>query len=249
MIKSSHSYTFHESWEEKRERAIKIVKRLIEMYPRRSRGEILQGSPYFTLIRCIISQRTKDETTDRASEVLFRHYPTMEALANAGVEEIQKLLKENGVGLWNSKGRWIVETSRILLEKYGGKVPDDIDELMKLPGIGRKCANIVLAYGFGYQAIPVDTHVNRISKRLGLAPPGVQPEKVEEYLSELIPENLWIYVNHAMVDHGKRICRPIGPRCGECQLRELCPYAKGLVTDEDIKGSSKARRRGLFHKL
>ncbi|WP_461863247.1 endonuclease III domain-containing protein [Thermococcus sp.] len=235
MAKSSPSFTFHESWEEKRERAVKIVRKLMEMYPRRSMGEILQGDPYFTLIRCIISQRTKDETTDRASEVLFRRYPTMESLANARVEEIQRLLKENGVGLWKTKGRWIVETSRILLEQYDGKVPDTLEELVKLPGIGRKCANIVLAYGFGYQAIPVDTHVNRISKRLGLAPPRVPPEKVEEYLSELIPENLWIYVNHAMVDHGKRICRPIGPKCEMCPLRELCPYAKGLVRDEEIR--------------
>ncbi len=237
-VKAPYSYTFHESWEEKKERAVKIVRKLMEMYPRKSMGEILQGEPYFTLIRCIISQRTKDETTDRAREVLFKHYPTMKALADASVEEIQKLLKENGVGLWKTKGRWIVEASRILLEKYGGKVPDHIDELMKLPGIGRKCANIVLAYGFGRQAIPVDTHVNRISKRLGLAPPRVAPEKVEEYLSELIPRDLWIYVNHAMVDHGKKICRPIRPKCNECPLRELCPYAKGLVTDADIKGKA-----------
>ena len=101
--------------------------------------------------------------------------------------------------------------------------------------VERKCANIVLAYGFGRQAIPVDTHVNRISKRLGLAPPGVAPEKVEEYLSQLIPREKWIYVNHAMVDHGKKICNPVRPKCGECPLRELCPYAKGLVKKNDIK--------------
>ena len=231
-VKSSDSFTFNESWEEKKERALKIVKKLIEMYPR---DKILHGDPFFTLIRCIISQRNRDEVTDRVSELLFNRYPTIHALANAKIEDVQKLLRENGVGLWKNKGKWIVECSRIILEKYGGKVPDTLEELVKLPGIGRKCANIVLAYGFGYQAIPVDTHVNRISKRLGLAPPKVPPEKVEEYLKELIPEELWIYVNHAMVDHGKAICRPISPKCDECPLKALCPYAKGLIRDEEIR--------------
>ncbi|ADT84154.1 endonuclease III domain-containing protein [Thermococcus barophilus] len=231
-VKSSDSFTFNESWEEKKERALKIVKKLIEMYPR---DRILHGDPFFTLIRCIISQRNRDEVTDRVSELLFNRYPTVHALANAKIEDVQKLLRENGVGLWKNKGKWIVECSRIILEKYGGKVPDMLEELVKLPGIGRKCANIVLAYGFGKQAIPVDTHVNRISKRLGLAPPKAPPEKVEEYLKELIPKELWIYVNHAMVDHGKAICRPISPRCDECPLKTLCPYAKGFISDEEIR--------------
>jgi len=232
VAKNSHSFTFNESWDEKRERAIRIVKKLMEMYPRK---RLLHGDPFFTLIRCIISQRNKDETTDKASEALFRKYPTIQDLANARVEDVQRILKENGVGLWKNKGKWIVECSRVILEKYDGKVPDTLEELVKLPGIGRKCANIVLAYGFGYQAIPVDTHVNRISKRLGLAPPKVSPEKVEEYLVRLIPKELWIYVNHAMVDHGKAICRPISPKCNECPLKTLCPYAKGLVSDEEIR--------------
>lgn len=231
-VKSSGSFTFNESWEEKKERALKIVKKLIEMY---QRDRILHGDPFFTLIRCIISQRNRDEVTDRVSELLFSRYPTIHALANAKIEDVQKLLRENGVGLWKNKGKWIVECSRLILKKYGGKVPDSVEELVKLPGIGRKCANIVLAYGFGKQAIPVDTHVNRISKRLGLAPPKAPPEKVEEYLKELIPKELWIYVNHAMVDHGKTICRPISPKCNECPLKTLCPYAKGFISDEEIR--------------
>ncbi len=231
-VKSSDSFTFNESWEEKKKRALKIVKKLIEMYPR---DRILHGDPFFTLIRCIISQRNRDEVTDRVSELLFNRYPTIHALANAKIEDVQKLLRENGVGLWKNKGKWIVECSRIILERYNGKVPNMLEELVKLPGIGRKCANIVLAYGFGKQAIPVDTHVNRISKRLGLAPPKASPEKVEEYLKELIPRELWIYVNHAMVDHGKAICRPISPRCNECPLKALCPYAKGFISDEEIR--------------
>ncbi|ASJ13745.1 endonuclease III domain-containing protein [Thermococcus radiotolerans] len=232
---SLEKFTFDESWEEKRKRAERIVKILMETHPRE---KLLIGDPYRTLIHCIISQRMRDEVTYKVWERLFERYGDIHRIANTPVEEMQEFLKKNGVGLWKTKGEWIVRASQIILEKYGGRVPDDIRELMNLPGIGRKCANIVLAYGFGRQAIPVDTHVNRISKRLGLAPPRVPPEKVEEYLAELIPYEKWIYVNHAMVDHGKRICNPIRPKCNECPLRELCPYAKGLVTDADIKGKA-----------
>ncbi|WP_297491248.1 endonuclease III [Thermococcus sp.] len=225
-------FTFEESWEEKKRRAERIVEILMKTHPRE---KLLIGDPYRTLIHCIISQRMRDEVTYRVWDELFRKYRDIETIVKTPVEEMQEFLRKRGVGLWKTKGEWIVKASRIILEKYNGKVPDDVHELMKLPGIGRKCANIVLAYGFGKQAIPVDTHVNRISKRLGLAPPRVQPEKVEEYLRELIPRGKWIYVNHAMVDHGRSICKPIRPRCNECPLRELCPYAKGLVKDEDIK--------------
>ena len=229
---SLEGFTFKESWEEKKKRAEKIVEILMKSHPRE---KILIGSPYRALIHCIISQRMRDEVTYKVWEELFEKYRDMETIASTPVEEMQEFLRKRGVGLWKTKGEWIVKASQIILEKYGGKVPDDINELMKLPGIGRKCANIVLAYGFGKQAIPVDTHVNRISKRLGLAPPKVAPEKVEQYLVKLIPKDKWIYVNHAMVDHGRSICRPIRPRCEECPLRELCPYAKGLVKDEDIR--------------
>ncbi|RLF87110.1 endonuclease III, partial [Thermococci archaeon] len=212
--------------------AQEIVKRLINAYPRE---KILIGDPYKTLIHCIISQRMRDEVTYRVWEELFKKYKDIKTIANTPIEEMQEFLRKNGVGLWKTKGKWIVKASQIIIEKYGGKVPDKIEELTKLPGIGRKCANIVFAYGFGKQTIPVDTHVNRISKRLGLAPPKVPPEKVEEYLKQLIPKDLWIYVNHAMVDHGKRICKPIIPKCNDCPLQDLCPYFKGQITGEDIK--------------
>ncbi|EEB73228.1 Endonuclease III [Thermococcus sp. AM4] len=237
---SLEGFTFNESWEEKRKRAEKIVEILMKTHPRE---KLLIGDPYRTLVHCIISQRMRDEVTYRVWEELFEKYRDIETIANTPVDEMREFLRKRGVGLWKTKGEWIVKASRIILEKYNGKVPDDINELMKLPGIGRKCANIVLAYGFGKQAIPVDTHVNRISKRLGLAPPRVPPEKVEEYLRELIPKEKWIYVNHAMVDHGRSICKPIRPKCESCPLKELCPYAKGLVGDEDIKGANKTEKR------
>ncbi|MFA4719113.1 endonuclease III domain-containing protein [Pyrococcus kukulkanii] len=203
-----------------RSRTLKIVEILKRTYPRERH---VSGDPYRTLIKCIISQRNRDEVTERVAEELFKRYPTIEDIARTSVEEMQEFLRSLKVGLWRSKGRWIVESSRIILERYKGRVPDKFEELIKLPGIGRKCANIVLAYGFGIPAIPVDTHVNRISKRLGLVPKDASPEEVEERLKQLIPREEWLYVNHAMVDHGKRICRPIKPRCDECPLKDLCP--------------------------
>ncbi|AFK22959.1 endonuclease III [Pyrococcus sp. ST04] len=201
-------------------RVLKIIQILKETYPREKH---VSGDPYRTLIKCIISQRNRDEVTDRVAEELFKRYPSMEDIARASIEEMQEFLKNLGIGLWKTKGRWIVESTRIILEKYGGVVPNTLEELMKLPGIGRKCANIVLAYGFGIPAIPVDTHVNRVSKRLGLVPPNATPEKVEEILKKLLPKDEWLYVNHAMVDHGKAVCRPIKPKCDECPLRDICP--------------------------
>ncbi|WP_394352212.1 endonuclease III domain-containing protein [Thermococcus sp. MV5] len=231
-VKNLQSFTFKENWDEKKRRAHEIVKRLMNHY---QKEKLLIGDPYKTLVHCIISQRMRDEVTYKVWKMLFEKYKNIKIIAKTPPEEMQDFLRKNGVGLWKAKGKWIVKSSQIILEKYGGKVPDKIEELMKLPGIGRKCANIVLAYGFGQQTIPVDTHVNRISKRLGLAPPKIAPEKVEEYLKELIPERLWIYVNHAMVDHGKSICRPIKPKCSECFLQDLCPYNKVLIKKEDIK--------------
>jgi len=218
--KRLRSSSFNETLEEKKARAQRIIEILKREYPRERH---VSGDPYRTLIRCIISQRNRDEVTDKVSEELFKRYKSIEEIANESVENMQEFLRKQKVGLWKNKGKWIVEASRIILYKYGGKVPNTLEELMKLPGIGRKCANIVLAYGFGKPAIPVDTHVYRISRRLGLAPINSTPEKVEEILKTLIPVEEWIYVNHAMVDHGKSICRPIKPKCELCPLNELCP--------------------------
>jgi len=184
--------------------------------------------PYRVLIRTILSQRTRDENTDEATARLFSEYPSIEDVASAPLEKLEELIRK--AGFYHVKARRIREVSRILLEEYKGRVPDDIGELLKLPGVGRKTANCVLAYAFGIPAIPVDTHVHRISNRLGLVDTKT-PEETEKALMEVIPEEYWIELNDLMVQFGQDICRPIGPRHEECPIAEYCDYYRNLTAD------------------
>ncbi len=195
-----------------------IVRILTKKYKRDKHND----DPFKVLVHCILSQRTRDEQSYKAVEELFKRFSTPEELASADLETIMELIKNTG--LYKAKSRYIVQVAKIIVEKHKGKVPRSMEELLKLPGIGRKCANIVLAYGYGIPAIAVDTHVYRIAKRLGLAPLEATPLQVEKTLMENLPRELWIYVNHAFVDFGRDICKPIKPECNKCLLRESCAY-------------------------
>lgn len=186
--------------------------------------------PYRVLIRTILSQRTRDENTDEATARLFSEYPTMEDVAYAPVEKLEQLVRK--AGFYHVKARRIREVSRILLEEYGGRVPDDIDELLKLPGVGRKTANCVLVYAFNKPAVPVDTHVHRISNRIGLVNTRT-PEETERALMEVIPRKYWIELNDLMVQFGQDICRPVGPRHEECPIADECDYYKNLMNERE----------------
>jgi len=199
---------------------------LLEEFYQREFPDHVKEEPWKVAIGCILSQRTRDEVTDAAYRRLLSRYPTLEDLASADPSEVEKLIYP--VGFYRQKARRIVEAARYMLENG---VKPSLEELLKIPGIGRKCANIVLAYGFGVPAIPVDTHVERVSKRLGIADPKDSPQRVEEKLRNLIPREMWIIVNHALVRFGREICRPVSPRCEICPLREICPSSR-------VKGSS-----------
>ncbi|MDI9618290.1 endonuclease III [Methanothermobacter sp.] len=186
--------------------------------------------PYRVLIRTILSQRTRDENTDEATASLFSEYPTMEDVAYAPVEKLEQLVRK--AGFYHVKARRIREVSRILLEEYGGKVPDDIDELLKLPGVGRKTANCVLVYAFNKPAVPVDTHVHRISNRIGLVNTRT-PEETERALMEFIPRKYWMELNDLMVQFGQDICRPVGPRHEECPIADECDYYENLMNERE----------------
>ena len=199
-----------------------IVDELEKIFDRRTFED---QSPYEVLVRTILSQRTRDENTDRATANLFEVYPTMEDIAEAPVEEIAKLVRP--AGFYNVKAGRIKEVSNILLEEYDGIVPDSIDELIKLPGVGRKTANCVLVFGFQEDAIPVDVHVHRISNRLGLVHTK-EPEETEEVLREIVPKNYWLPINDLMVQFGQIICKPINPQHMECPFTDLCELYKSL---------------------
>ncbi|MCQ2964772.1 MAG: endonuclease III, partial [archaeon] len=177
--------------------------------------------PYRVLVRTILSQRTRDENTDQATNALFEVYPDIYAVAEAPVEHVEELVRQ--AGFYRVKSRRILEVSKILIDQYGGEVPNDMDELLSLPGVGRKTANCVFVFAFQEAAIPVDTHVHRISNRWGLADTN-HPEETEEVLMEKVPKELWIELNDLMVQFGQTICKPIGPQCDICPLNDLCQY-------------------------
>lgn len=176
-------------------------------------------SAYRHLIGTILSARVRDETTDVLCRRLFRRYPTPHDLAKATPREVRPLIRSSGY--YRQKSRYIVESARRLVEMYGGRVPSTREELMQFPGVGRKVANCVLVYAFGKPAIAVDTHVHRVSNRLGWVRTRT-PEKTELALERLIPERDWLVVNELLVAHGKAVCRPIGPKCGECGIATWC---------------------------
>lgn len=193
-----------------------IFKRLNKFYKTHKFGN---RDPFKTLISTILSQRTKDENTAVASERLYKHFDTPKKLANANPEKVEKLIRP--AGFYRAKTKHIQDVSRVLLDKYNGKVPKDFELLMELPGVGRKTANCTLVYGFNIPAIPVDTHVHRISNRLGWVKTKT-PEQTEFELQEILPKKYWIDINEFLVRYGQDVCKPQRPRCGECVLVDVC---------------------------
>lgn len=190
-------------------------------------GQIsVEEDPFRVLIATILSARTKDETTLAASDRLFSRYPDVKSLAGARVGEIRKLIRP--VGFYKTKAPRIREVAKILTAKYRGRVPESMEELLELPGVGRKTANCVLVYGFRKPAIPVDTHVHRISNRLGLASTQ-DPEETEIELMRKVDASFWLDINELFVRFGQEICKPIGPKCDICLLNKKCKYAAELA--------------------
>ncbi|MGB9928737.1 MAG: endonuclease III domain-containing protein [Methanosarcina sp.] len=195
-----------------------LMNRLFELYPEGYPDNFRE--PFFTLISTVMSHRTRDDVTYPAARKLFEKFSIPEEMVKANVEDIETLIK--GVGFYRVKAGRIKEISRILLEKYNGKVPEDIESLLELPGVGRKTANCVLSYAFFKDALAVDTHVHRISNRLGLVQTK-SPEETEIELKKVFPQKYWKYVNHLLVKFGQNICRPISPKCEICILNDICP--------------------------
>lgn len=179
------------------------------------------SDPFKILIGTILSHRTRDENTTKAVENLFSKYRDAHELARAEVKDVKKLIKP--AGFYNVKARNIIRVARQVVEEFGGIVPSDIDSLLSLHSVGRKTANCVRVYGFGIPAIPVDTHVHRISNRLGLVKTK-KPEETEAALTQIVPKRYWLELNDIFVRFGQTTCRPVGPRCGECSLAPICRY-------------------------
>lgn len=184
----------------------------------------LKDDPFMVLISTILSSRTKDKITLQASRRLFSRFKDANALADANEDHIRELIRP--VGFYITKASRIKEVARIIVTEYEGDVPANIDNLLDLPSVGRKTANCVLVYAFGIPAIPVDTHVHRISNRLGIVETDA-PEETEHELSNRINKRYWLEINELFVKFGQEICKPINPLCDTCLLLKMCPYGMG----------------------
>ena len=179
--------------------------------------------PFSILIVTILSARTKDENTAKVVKKLFSRHRTPKSLANAKVRDVEKLIKS--LGFYHVQAKRIIEVAKIIDSQYKGKVPANFEKLIELPGVGRKTANCVLVYAFDTPAIPVDTHVHRISNRLGLVDTKM-PEETEMELRKKIPKKYWLQINDTFVMYGQNICKPISPMCDICKIRTKCNYYK-----------------------
>jgi len=188
--------------------------------------EAEDGDPFRVLIGTVLSHRTRDESTSRATERLFSVYRTPQELADADPERVKELIRS--VGFYNVKARNVIRVAKQVVSEFGGKVPDEMESLLTLHAVGRKTANCVLVYGFNKPAIPVDTHVHRIANRLGLVRTKT-PEETELALTDSVPRRYWLELNELFVRFGQTTCKPIGPRCDVCTLTRECRYYREVV--------------------
>lgn len=200
-------------------RIARIRAKLARMYPDATTA-LHWRTPFELLVATILSAQTTDAAVNQVTPALFARCPTPEAMLQLSEDELGSMIRT--IGLWRNKARNLLAACRILVERHGGQVPRTREELMQLPGVGRKTANVVLSNAFGIPAIAVDTHVFRVARRLGLAS-GNTPERVEEELMAKLPEAEWSRAHHWLIWHGRRICHARNPRCDLCALRPECP--------------------------
>ena len=204
----------------KEEKVEKLVDLFSEYYP--EPGTALNFStPFELLIATILSAQTTDVQVNKVTEKLFEEYNRPEAMLELSQKELEE--KINSIGLFRNKAKYILKTCRILLDEFGGEVPETRKELLELSGVGRKTANVVLANAFFKAAFPVDTHVFRVSERLGLSS-GQNVSQTEKELTDLIPKKYWIDFHHWLIDHGRALCKAQNPDCENCFASNLCTY-------------------------
>lgn len=204
-----------------------------------------QHDPFKILIGTILSARTRDEITTKVVNNLFRKFKNANELANADIEEIKAII--HSIGFYNIKAKRIKEVSQLIVGRFNGEVPDDVQKLLELPGVGRKTANCVLVYGFNKAAIPVDIHVHRISNRLGLVSTKT-PEETEIELSRILAKKYWLKVNDTFVMYGQNICLPIKPNCELCKLKEVCKFYHTTVLPLQMKSSFFEKKQSIANR-
>lgn len=214
------------------ERRRRILDTLAEMYPD-AKCELNFTTPFELLVATILSAQSTDKRVNMVTARLFPKYNTPEDFAALPYETLEAEIRE--IGLYRSKAKNIIEMSRRLLQEHDGQVPADREALEKLPGVGRKTANVVLSNAFGIPAIAVDTHVFRVANRLGLVHRAKTPLETERQLMRNIPKEQWSQAHHWLIHHGRRLCHARNPRCGECPLLSLCPDGQRRLNSATLK--------------
>lgn len=205
----------------KKELYTRVLSYFRELHPEVT-TELEFGSVFQLLVAVVLSAQCTDKRVNQVTPELFAHYPDAQAMAEADESEIYEYVKS--VSYPNAKARHLVELSRMLVSEYGGEVPNDFDALLRLPGVGRKTANVMQAVAFGQSAMPVDTHVYRVSHRLGLVPSTADtPLKVEKMLVKHIPAEDLARAHHWLLLHGRYVCTSRKPHCDKCELSNICP--------------------------
>lgn len=212
-----------ETLEHKRTRVRKIIARLKKAHPD-AKLALDFSNPLELLIALILAAQARDDVVNKLTAELFRKYRTAGDWAKERTEALQQQLSR--LNFYRNKTRSIQKACGVLVEQFGGQVPDNLDDLLSLPGVGRKTANILLGNAFGQLAIGVDTHVARLSQRLGLVKESAEPDEIEAALTEVVPRKDWVKFCHLLQFHGRRVCVARLPDCPQCSVSQLCPYPK-----------------------
>lgn len=205
----------------------RILERLDKLYPEAA-AELHFTNPFETLIATILSAQCTDKRVNKVTEKLFAVFPDAYSISALTPEELEPYIKE--CGLYHSKAKNITSACRMIVEKFNGIVPDNRNDLMSLPGVGQKTAGVVLLAAFGSDQIPVDTHVFRVAKRIGLCDEKT-PELTEKKLREVLPKKEWSHSHHLLIWHGRRCCKARKPECERCPLSDSCKYFKNKKFD------------------
>ena len=210
-----------ESLKSKRARALAVEERMNEHYPAAECALQFDGDPFRLTIAVLLSAQTTDKGVNKVTPILWERYPTPADLANANIADVEEILRP--IGFYRTKAANCIKCAQMVVSEFGGEVPHTYEELQRLPGVGRKTANIVMNTGFGIvEGIAVDTHVFRVAHRLRLSS-AKEPSKTEQDLLRILPKELWGPVNHQWVLFGREVCDARRPKCAECFLSDICP--------------------------
>lgn len=202
---------------------------LEELFPD-AKAELDFENNFELIVAVVLSAQTTDIAVNKVTKDLFKYYPTPQKLMDADIDHVMAILKS--IGLYRTKAKNIIALSKMLVESYDGEVPSDRKALESLPGVGRKTANVVLSNAFGIPALAVDTHILRISKRLGLADENDDALAVEKKLNQKFPKELWHKLHHQLIFFGRYHCTARKPNCDTCKMQEICPYFKNVISTQ-----------------